>query len=109
LIDTYQNILRAFDEARVPNSAVLIPWNLEDSDTAGTREELLKQIKRTFQVSFYDKNPKYFRREITKMDDFITAIDEMLVSIRADITDRLLSEMPSSGSSTPTITPNPGA
>jgi FxsC-like protein len=85
LLRSYGPLMRAYDEAQLSNSAVLIPWNPEDLDTKAN-PNLRDKVIGTFQhKASAEGPPERFRFPIETVTEFRTQLTQTLAWIRKQL------------------------
>lgn len=68
-VGTYFEVLRDLDRLRLANCGILVPWNLNDPETASARDTLAAEVRQALRRWSADENPVHFNDAITSPDD----------------------------------------
>lgn len=83
-LDPYHEILVEYDERNAPTSAVMVPWNTADPETMEKADELREALRAAFPNNAARRDT-VFKPEVTSIEDFESALEEVLAEAQARI------------------------
>jgi FxsC-like protein len=81
-LDAYHRVMRELDERDLPNCVVLVPWNLDDAETAASREALSTALEYTFANKAAVKDPQTFVDGIASEEQLRNELAKALDAVR---------------------------
>ncbi len=84
----YHELARAYDQQNLLNSAVLIPWNLADAETAEHSEILRIAIQSAFENNCQRRDPRTFRENISSNRDLKRELRNVIIETQRRVIEK---------------------